>query len=221
MKILVVEDDKVIREGICEYLSEFGYEMYEAEDGKKALDIFKDKDINLIILDIQIPLLNGLEVLKEVRKESKIPILMLTAFSDEEYKISAFSSLADGYIEKPFSLPVLKVRIDSLIKRYYKEVEKFIYKDLEVNFSSYTAKVKDEFIDVNAKELEILKYLLENEGYVLTRNQIIDNVWKETEDIPFDRVIDVYIKELRKKLKLDCIITIRNVGYKLERKWKI
>lgn len=218
MKILVVEDDKVIREGICEYLSEFGYEMYEAEDGRKALDIFKDKDINLIILDIQIPLLNGLEVLKEVRKESKIPILMLTAFSDEEYKISAFSSLADGYIEKPFSLPVLKVRIDSLIKRYYKEVEKFIYKDLEVNFSSYTAKVKDEFIDVNAKELEILKYLLENEGHVLTRNQIIDNVWKETEDIPFDRVIDVYIKELRKKLRLDCIITIRNVGYKLERK---
>ena len=218
MKILVVEDDKVIREGICEYLSEFGYEMYEAEDGRKALDIFKDKDINLIILDIQIPLLNGLEVLKKVRKESKIPILMLTAFSDEEYKISAFSSLADGYIEKPFSLPVLKVRIDSLIKRYYKEVEKFIYKDLEVNFSSYTAKVKDEFIDVNAKELEILKYLLENEGHVLTRNQIIDNVWKETEDIPFDRVIDVYIKELRKKLKLDCIITIRNVGYKLERK---
>ena len=218
MKILVVEDDKVIREGICEYLSEFGYEMYEAEDGRKALNIFKDKDINLIILDIQIPLLNGLEVLKEVRKESKIPILMLTAFSDEEYKISAFSSLADGYIEKPFSLPVLKVRIDSLIKRYYNEVEKFIYKDLEVNFSSYTAKVKDEFIDVNAKELEILKYLLENEGHVLTRNQIIDNVWKETEDIPFDRVIDVYIKELRKKLKLDCIITIRNVGYKLERK---
>lgn len=218
MKILVVEDDKVIREGICEYLSEFGYEMYEADDGRKALNIFKDKDINLIILDIQIPLLNGLEVLKEVRKESKIPILMLTAFSDEEYKISAFSSLADGYIEKPFSLPVLKVRIDSLIKRYYKEVEKFIYKDLEVNFSSYTAKVKDEFIDVNAKELEILKYLLENEGHVLTRNQIIDNVWKETEDIPFNRVIDVYIKELRKKLRLDCIITIRNVGYKLERK---
>ena len=218
MKILVVEDDKIIREGICEYLSEFGYEMYEAEDGRKALNIFKDKDINLIILDIQIPLLNGLEVLKEVRKESKIPILMLTAFSDEEYKISAFSSLADGYIEKPFSLPVLKVRIDSLIKRYYKEVEKFIYKDLEVNFSRYTAKVKDEFIDVNAKELEILKYLLENEGHVLTRNQIIDNVWKETEDIPFDRVIDVYIKELRKKLRLDCIITIRNVGYKLERK---
>ena len=143
---------------------------------------------------------------------------MLTAFSDEEYKISAFSSLADGYIEKPFSLPVLKVRIDSLIKRYYKEVEKFIYKDLEVNFSSYTAKAKDEFIAINAKELEILKYLLENEGHVLTRNQIIYNVWKETEDIPFDRVIDVYIKELRKKLRLDCIITIRNVGYKLERK---
>ena len=218
MKILVVEDDKVIREGICEYLSEFGYEMYEAEDGRKALNIFKDKDINLIILDIQIPLLNGLEVLKEVRKESKIPILMLTAFSDEEYKISAFSSLADGYIEKPFSLPVLKVRIDSLIKRYYGEIETFAYKNAEVNFTSYTAKLDGKTIDINAKEIEILKCLLDNEGQALSRMQIIDKVWKETDDIPYDRVIDVYIKELRKKLGLDCIVTIRNVGYKLERK---
>ena len=218
MNILIVEDDKDIREGIIEYLSEFGYIMVGAKDGMDALAKFKENDFKLVILDINLPFVNGLDVLKEIRKTSEVPVLMLTAFSDEEYKISAFSSLADGYIEKPFSLPVLKVRIDSLIKRYYKEVEKFIYKDLEVNFSSYTAKVKDEFIDVNAKELEILKYLLENEGHVLTRNQIIDNVWKETEDIPFDRVIDVYIKELRKKLKLDCIITIRNVGYKLERK---
>ena len=218
MRILVVEDDQIIREGISEYLSEFGYDIVQAKDGQEALLNFDRYEINLVILDIQIPFLNGLEVLKEIRKKSELPVLMLTAFNDEEYKINAFSSLADGYMEKPFSLPVLKVRIDSLIKRYYKEVEKFIYKDLEVNFSSYTAKVKDEFIDVNAKELEILKYLLENEGHVLTRNQIIDNVWKETEDIPFDRVIDVYIKELRKKLKLDCIITIRNVGYKLERK---
>ena len=199
MRILVVEDDQMIREGISEYLSEFGYTIIEAGDGKQALEKF-NKDINLVILDIQ------------------IPILILTAFSDEEYKIEAFTNLADGYIEKPFSLPVLKARVDSLMKKNFANIDKLEYKDLEVNFTSYTAKIAGRDIDVNAKELEILKYLLDNEGQALTRMQIIDNVWKDTEEIPFDRVIDVYIKELRKKLGLDCIVTIRNVGYKLERK---
>lgn len=217
MRILVVEDDQMIREGISEYLSEFGYTIIQAKDGKEALLKF-DNDINLAILDIQIPFVNGLEVLKEIRKTSKLPILILTAFSDEEYKIDAFTNLADGYIEKPFSLPVLKARVDSLIKKNFGRIEKFEYKNIEVNFTSYTAKINGESIDINAKELEILKYLLDNEGQALTRMQIIDNVWKETEEIPFDRVIDVYIKELRKKLELDCIVTIRNVGYKLERK---
>ena len=217
MKILVVEDDKTLREGISEYLSEFGYIVMEAKDGSEAISKFNN-DINLIILDIQIPFINGLDVLKEIRKKSKVPVLMLTAFSDEEFKIEAFTNLADGYVEKPFSLPVLKARIDSLIKKNFGEIEKFEYKNIDVNFTSYTAKINDEDIDINAKELEILKCLLDNEGQVLTRMQIIDNVWKETEEIPYDRVIDVYIKELRKKLELDCIITIRNVGYKLERK---
>ncbi len=216
MRILVVEDDQTIREGIIEYLSEFDYTVLEAKDGKEALKLF-GSSINLVILDIQIPFINGLEVLKEIRKTSKLPVLMLTAFGDEEYKIDAFTNLADGYMEKPFSLPVLKARIDSLIKKSYRDVEIFEYKGTEVNFTSYTAKVDGENVDVNAKELEILKCLLDNEGRALTRSQILDNVWKESEEIPFDRVIDVYIKELRKKLSLDCIVTIRNVGYKLER----
>lgn len=216
MRILVVEDDQTIREGISEYLSEFDYTVLEAKDGKEALELF-GPSINLVILDIQIPFINGLEVLKEIRKTSKLPVLMLTAFGDEEYKIDAFTNLADGYMEKPFSLPVLKARIDSLIKKSYRDLEIFEYNGTEVNFTSYTAKVDGESVDVNAKELEILKCLLDNEGRALTRSQILDNVWKESEEIPFDRVIDVYIKELRKKLKLDCIVTIRNVGYKLER----
>lgn len=220
MNILVVEDDKMIREGICEFLSEFGYNTFQAEDGKQAISIFENNEINLAILDIQLPYINGLEVLKTIRKTSDIPVLMLTAFSDEEYKINAFISLADGYIEKPFSLPVLKVRIESLIKKHYGNSEIFKYKNTEVNFTSYTASVNGTKVDVNAKELEILKYMKDNEGQALTRMQIIDSVWKETDEIPFDRVIDVYIKELRKKLELDCIVTIRNVGYKLERKWK-
>lgn len=216
MRILIVEDDEVIREGIGEYLREFNYTVIEAKDGREALEKF-DSSINLVILDIQIPFKNGLEVLKEIRKKSNLPVLMLTAFGDEEFKIEAFTHLADGYMEKPFSLPVLKVRIDSLIKKSYSDADIFEYKDTEVNFTGYTAKLDGKSVDVNAKELEILKCLLENEGRALTRSQILDNVWKESDDIPFDRVIDVYIKELRKKLNLDCIQTIRNVGYKLER----
>lgn len=216
MNILVVEDDQSIREGIAAFLSEFGYTMVEAKDGREALLKF-NKELHLVILDIQLPFVNGLEVLKEIRKQSKLPVLILTAFSDEEYKIDAFTSLADGYMEKPFSLPLLKARIDSLIEKNYGQEEKFSYKNVEVDFSGYTAKVDGKSVDMNAKEVEILKYLFENEGQALTREQILDHVWKETEEIPFDRVIDVYIKELRKKLKLDCIFTIRNVGYKLER----
>ena len=217
MRILVAEDDQMIREGIAEYLSEFGYSIEEAKDGSEALQKFS-KDINLVILDIQMPFVNGLDVLKEIRKESDLPVLILTAFSDEEYKIDAFSNLADGYMEKPFSLPLLKARVDALIKKHFAAADQFEYKNTSVDFSGYTAKVNGKNIDVNAKELEILKCLLENEGRALSRMQIIDNVWKETEEIPYDRVIDVYIKELRKKLELDCIVTIRNVGYKLERK---
>lgn len=217
MDLLVVEDDTVIREGISEFLSEYGYHVIEARDGKEALDLF-NKEIKLVLLDIQIPFINGLEVLKTIRKESDIPVLMLTAFNNEEYKIEAFTQLADGYIEKSFSLIVLKTRIDALIKKYYGSVEKFIYKNIEINFTSYTAKIEGRSIEINPKELKILKCLLNHEGQVLSRMQIIDQVWKETDDIPYDRVIDVYIKELRKKLQLDCITTIRNVGYKLERK---
>ena len=217
MRILIVEDDKTIREGVSEYLSEFGYIITEAKDGREALAKFNN-DINLVVLDIQIPFINGLDVLKEIRKKSKLPILILTAFGDEDYKIDAFTNFADGYIEKPFSLPVLKARIDSLIKKNFGQIERFQYKNVDVNFNSYTVKLNGENLDINAKELEILKFLLDHEGQALTRMQIIENVWKETEDIPYDRVIDVYIKELRKKLQLDCITTIRNVGYKLERK---
>ena len=216
MNILVVEDDQSIREGIAAFLSEFGYTMVEAKDGREALLKF-NKEIHLVILDIQIPFVNGLEVLKEIRRQSKLPVLILTAFSDEEYMIDAFTSLEAGYMEKPFSLPLLKARIDSLIQKSYGQTDKFLYKNVEVDFSGYTAKLDGKPVDMNAKEVEILKYLSENEGRALSRTQILDHVWKETEEIPFDRVIDVYIKELRRKLKLDCIFTIRNVGYKLEK----
>ena len=218
MKLLITEDDATIREGICAYLSEFSYEIIEARDGREALSKFESNKIDLVILDIQIPFINGLDVLRKIRKKSNLPVLILTAFSDEEFKITAFSNLADGYIEKPFSLPVLKARIDALITKNYEKFEVFRYKDLEINFSNFSAKINNTEVEISAKEIEVLKYLLLNEGRALTRKQILENVWKESDNIPFDRVIDVYIKDLRKKFGLDCIKTIRNIGYKLERK---
>lgn len=218
MKILIVEDEDMIREGISDYLTDCGYETIQAADGLEALEQFSNHQVALVLLDIQMPKLNGLEVLSEIRKSSQVPILMLTAFQDEEYKMSAFAALADGYLEKPFSLSLLKVRVDAIFKRYYDVSRIFTYGDTQVDFDSYSAKVAGQEVAVNAKELEILDYLVKNEGRALTRSQIIDAVWKMTDEVPFDRVIDVYIKELRKKLDLDCILTVRNVGYKLERK---
>ena len=108
--------------------------------------------------------------------------------------------------------------MDAIFKRYYDMGRVFSYKDARVDFESYSASLAGQEVAINAKELEILDYLVKNEGRALTRSQIIDAVWKATDEVPFDRVIDVYIKELRKKLDLDCILTVRNVGYKLERK---
>ena len=218
MKILIVEDEDMIREGISDYLTDCGYETIQAADGLEALEQFSNHQVALVLLDIQMPKLNGLEVLSEIRKSSQVPVLMLTAFQDEEYKMSAFAAFADGYLEKPFSLSLLKVRVDAIFKRYYDTGRIFTYGDTQVDFDSYSAKVAGQEVAVNAKELEILDYLVKNEGRALTRAQIIDAVWKTTDEVPFDRVIDVYIKELRKKLDLDCILTVRNVGYKLERK---
>ena len=207
----------MIREGVVEFLREFKYEMVEAGDGLEALKKF-NHEINLVILDIKLPSMSGLEVLRKIREKSRVPVLMMTAFSDEESQIMAFSNLADGFMEKPFSLPVLKARVEALLKKTLGEdLREFSYQETEIDFVSFRAELAGQAVEVKPKELEILKYLFLNEGRVLTREQIIENVWKESEEIPFDRVIDVYIKELRKKLKLDCIYTVRGVGYKLER----
>ena len=217
MKILIVEDDRIIREGVVEFLREFKYEMVEAGDGVEALKKF-NHEINLVILDIKLPSMSGLEVLKKIREKSRVPVLMMTAFSDEESQIMAFSNLADGFMEKPFSLPVLKARVEALLKKTLGEdLREFSYQETKIDFVSFRAEIAGQAVEVKPKELEILKYLFLNEGRVLKREQIIENVWKESEEIPFDRVIDVYVKELRKKLKLDCIYTVRGVGYKLER----
>lgn len=216
LNLLIVEDELAIREGVREYLSEQGFHVFTAEDGVEALEVFEKESIDLILLDIMMPRKNGFEVLEEVRKTSKVPILMLTALHDEETQVRTFELLVDGFIQKPFSLIVLHKQIEAVLKRYYGEMNVWNYNTTSVNFTSFEARVDGQIVDVTAKELAVLKLLVEHQGQVLSRSQILDHVWATHEDPPFDRVVDVYIKQLRKKLLLDCIVTVKNVGYKLE-----
>lgn len=215
MNILIVEDDTAIREGVAEFLKENEYEVFCAEDGEKALEILKSKEIHLALLDIMLPKKNGIEVLKELRTFSELPVIMLTAVTDEETQVQTFDNFADDYICKPFSLILLLKRIEALLRARYKTENTWKYKDAVVDFSGYRATYLGKDAAVTPKEIKLLAVLLENAGQVVSRDQILDRIWGE-EESPFDRVVDVYVKNLRKKLQLDCIITVKGIGYKLE-----
>ena len=139
MNILIVEDDTAIREGVAEFLKENEYEVFCAEDGEKALEILKSKEIHLALLDIMLPKKNGIEVLKELRTFSELPVIMLTAVTDEETQVQTFDNLADDYICKPFSLILLLKRIEALLRARYKTENTWKYKDAVVDFSGYRA----------------------------------------------------------------------------------
>lgn len=217
INILIVEDEKEIREGVSEYLSEVGYNVISAEDGMQAIELFKNNKIDLVILDIMLPKANGFVVLNKIRQESNVPVIMLTAMSDDYTQIMSFDEEADDYITKPFSIIVLHKRIEALLRRGVKvsENKKWCYGDIEIDFEGYSARKNGENIDLKPKEIKLIELLLKYEGKVLTRAQILDNLWN-IEESPNDRVIDVYIKNIRKKLLLDCIVTVKGIGYKFE-----
>nr|WP_122640929.1 response regulator transcription factor [Romboutsia sp. Marseille-P6047] len=217
INILIVEDEKEIREGVSEYLSEVGYNVISAEDGMQAIELFKNSKIDLVILDIMLPKANGFVVLNKIRQESNVPVIMLTAMSDDYTQIMSFDEKADDYITKPFSIIVLHKRIEALLRRGVKvsENKKWFYGDIEIDFEGYSARKNGENIDLKPKEIKLIELLLKYEGKVLTRAQILDNLWS-IEESPNDRVIDVYIKNIRKKLLLDCIVTVKGIGYKFE-----
>ena len=217
INILIVEDEKEIREGVSEYLSEVGYNVISAEDGIQAIELFKNSKIDLVILDIMLPKANGFVVLNKIRQESNVPVIMLTAMSDDYTQIMSFDEKADDYITKPFSIIVLYKRIEALLRRGVKvsENKKWFYGDIEIDFEGYSARKNGENIDLKPKEIKLIELLLKYEGKVLTRAQILDNLWN-IEESPNDRVIDVYIKNIRKKLLLDCIVTVKGIGYKFE-----
>ena len=216
-QIMIVEDSQGTNKAICEYMKSAGHTLIPAFDGAEALNIFRDRKIDLIVLDIMLPKISGLAALHEIRKSSNIPVIMLTAVDDEYTQSNSFDELADDYITKPFSMLILGKRITALLRRSENKTATNTIQlgTVTVDFSGYTAHDENGKIDITPKEIEILKVLIENKGLVLSRNQILDDVWGYDCDV-IDRTIDAYIRNIRKKLHLDCITTVKGIGYKLE-----
>ena len=218
-KILLVEDEKLAREGVRDFLISRGYLVTEAVDGEEAVKKFCESGqsvFDLVILDVMLPKMNGILVLKEIRKKSKVPVLMLTALSDEGTQLASFDNLADDYLCKPFSLLILEKRVEALLRRALEnqqkeEVSKWVREGVLVDFLEYKGYLNGVDVDLKPKEVELLKLLIENPKVTLRREQILEELWND--ELPYDRVIDVYIKNLRKKLQIDCIKTVKGVGY--------
>lgn len=217
MKLLVVDDEKLIREVIREYAENEGYEIVEAENGIEALKKIETENIDLMILDIMMPKLDGYSVLREL-KNKNIPVIMLSARSEEFDKLMGFDLGTDDYMTKPFSPKELMARIKSILKRVQKNMDDiFIYQGLEVNFKAHTVKIDGKEIKVTPKEFELLSYFIENKGIALSREQLLNNLWGY-DFYGDDRTIDTHIKMLRNNLgdyrKL--IVTVHGMGYKFE-----
>lgn len=220
IKVLVVDDESRMRKLVNDFLTRSGYEVIEAADGEEAVDAFyADKNISLIILDVMMPKMDGWEVCRQIRKNSKVPIIMLTAKGEERDELNGFECGADEYISKPFSPKILTARVDALIRRAYKfdSSECIEIGGIVIDKAAHIVKIDGEEIDLSYKEFELLSYFVENKGLALSREKILNNVWNY--DYFGDaRTIDTHVKKLRKKMgeKGDCIKTIWGMGYKFE-----
>jgi len=220
-KILVVEDEYRMRELIVAYFKKEGYDVLEAGDGNDAIDIFEREKVDLVILDVMIPGMYGWEVCKYIRNISDVPIIMLTAKSEEDDKLLGFELGADEYVTKPFSPKVLVARSRNLLKRVQGDISSgegvINIGGITINTLSYEVKVEGKVVQTSPKEYELLYYLVENKNRVCTREKILDRVWGY--DYMGDyRVVDTHIKKLRSKLgeQASLIKTIIRVGYMFE-----
>ena len=216
IKVLMVDDESRMRKLVSDFLTRKGYIVIEAGDGEEALDRFyADKDISLVILDVMMPKMNGWDVCREIRKNSKVPIIMLTAKSDESSELNGFECGADEYIAKPFSPKILTARVDALIRRSY-SIDSSEVTDVGgiiIDKAAHIVKIDGQEIDLSFKEFELLTYFVDNKGLALSREKILNNVWNY--DYFGDaRTIDTHVKKLRKKLgdKGDYIKTIWGMG---------
>ena len=221
LKILVVDDENRMRKLIRDFLLKSGYEVLEAEDGEKAVDTFMMvKDISLIILDVMMPKMDGWQVCREIRKNSKVPIIMLTAKSSEADELKGFELGVDEYISKPFSPKILVARVEAVLRRSNAMTpDEILYAgDIVIDKSAHQVTVDGKVIELSYKEFELLTYFVENQGIALSREKILNNVWNY--DYFGDaRTIDTHVKKLRSKMGEkggEYIKTIWGMGYKFE-----
>ena len=222
--ILVVDDEARMRKLIKDFLNQKGYQILEAGDGEEALKVFEENSnkVNLILLDVMMPKLDGWSVLRQIRQNSKIPIMMLTARGEEQDELFGFELGVDEYISKPFSPKILVARVEAILKRTMGDkTEVKDYGGITIDPEGRTVKIDGKQIEMSLREYELLKYLIDNQGIALSRDKILNNVWNY--DYYGDsRTIDSHIKKIRHKLgkKGKYIETMRGVGYKFEVKEK-
>ena len=220
LKILVVDDESRMRKLVRDFLVKQNFDVLEAGDGEEAVDIFfKEKDIALIILDVMMPKMDGWQVCREIRKYSKVPIIMLTAKGDERDELQGFDLGVDEYITKPFSPKILVARVEAILRRSNILTNDDVISagGIELDKAAHQVKIDGQEIELSYKEFELLAYFLENQGIALSREKILNNVWNY--DYFGDaRTIDTHVKKLRSKLgdKGELIKTIWGMGYKFE-----
>lgn len=220
LKILVVDDESRMRKLIRDFLTRNGYDVLEAGDGEQAVDLFMEhKDISLLILDVMMPKMDGWEVCREIRKNSKVPIIMLTAKASEADELKGFELGVDEYISKPFSPRILVARVEAVLRRTNTAASEEVIMAgcIEIDQSAHEVKIEGKPIELSYKEFELLTYFAKNQGIALSREKILNNVWNY--DYFGDaRTIDTHVKKLRSKLgdHGDYIKTIWGMGYKFE-----
>ena len=220
LKILVVDDESRMRKLVKDFLVKQNYEVLEAEDGSQAVELFFEQhDIALIILDVMMPKMDGWQVCREIRNYSKVPIIMLTARTDERDELQGFQLGVDEYIAKPFSPKILVARVEAILRRTSQLAENEVleYGGISIDKAAHVVTIDGVGIDLSFKEFELLTYFMENKGIALSREKILNSVWNY--DYFGDaRTIDTHVKKLRSKMggKGDLIKTVWGMGYKLE-----
>ena len=219
-KILIVEDDLSIQALLHDFIEDAGHSVVLAADGVEALAKYSQQPFDLVLLDIMLPKIDGYGVCEVIRRKSDVPIIMLTALDGEENQIKGLDLMADDYITKPFSMPVLLRKIAAVLRRSSKQNEApktMSYKDLTLDLAAYKVYAGSNSIDLTPREFEILRELLIHKGQILTRQNFLQTLWKY-EFYGDERIIDTHIKNLRKKLgAFDYIETIRGVGYRIDK----
>ncbi len=217
MKILIVDDEQGIREVIKEYCLLENYEVIEAENGREAIEKVKENNIDLIVLDIMMPKLDGYSTLKEIKEIKNIPVILLSARKEEFDKLMGFNLGSDDYMTKPFSPRELMARIKAILKRTTNEIDEYKFDTLKVDFKGHTLTIDDNEIKITPKEFDLLTYFIKNPNIALSREQLLNKIWGY-DFYGDDRTIDTHIKMLRNNLKQyrNLIVTVRGMGYKFE-----